>query len=403
MASPPPLRFRQAHEDDIGRLLDIQLGAFPDSRSFEARKRHLQQRIFGDFGDLYVAAHGSQLLAQAFVYPIQGWFGGRRVPLGGIASVAVAAEARGRGVARALLEHVHEVSRARGDALTLLYAFRHGFYRRLGYAAVTPMVRLEVAPSAIPEAWVTAARGAFRILDRDDREALVQMYERAALRATGWLQRRPLAWERWLLDDRRAWFITNDRRGYVSWSLEQSEDHAATHLVVRDVVAEDDATWRLIWGLLGAQKDQIHAIDVSVTHDDPAVHALVDVDANRFGTERVEHPLGTVYAGPMVRVHGVATALEARGYAADGELVVGVAGHESYALEVRGGTPRATVTDAPCDLLFSDAAILSSVLYGAVRPSQLTRTGLVTARDGGSLAQADLLLALPAFHALDPF
>src|SRR5262245_34636779 len=114
MASPPPLRFRQAHEDDIGRLLDIQLGSFPDSRSFETRKRHLQRRTFGDFGDLYVATHGSQLLAQAFVYPIQGWFGGRSVSLGGIASVAVAAEARGRGVARALLEHVHEVSRARG-------------------------------------------------------------------------------------------------------------------------------------------------------------------------------------------------------------------------------------------------------------------------------------------------
>jgi len=409
MHTPLALHIRKAQQDDVDRLVDIHLGAFPDSRGPEPRRRNFQANAFGGLDDLYVAASGETLLGHAFLYPMQSWFGGRAVRLGGIASVGVAAEARGRGIARALLEHLHALSRARGDAITLLYAFRHAFYRRFGYGAVTPSIQLEVAPSAIPAPWVAAARGAVRSLLRSDRDELVHIYERTAVRTTGWLTRRPMLWERGFLDDRRAWFITEDRRGYLSWTLEKSDSHAAVHLVVSDFVAEDGAAWRTLWGHLGAQKDQVQCIEIDVPHDDPALHALVDIDSHRFGTHRLEHPYGTIQAGPMARVHDIAAALEARGYLDEGTVTVAVGEGPTHRLEVAGGVGRVTAvahaaaSEGSVDLLFSDIATFASVAYGGLRPSQGARAGLVSAPDRLALTRADRLFALPAFHALDSF
>ncbi|WP_394825282.1 enhanced intracellular survival protein Eis [Pendulispora albinea] len=410
--APKALHVRKATEDDLPRLLDIHLGAYPDPRGLASRRRSLETNAFGGLDDLYVIGRGERLLGHAFLYAMQGWFGGRRVRLGGIASVAVAAEARGQGIARALIEHLHAVSHARGDAIALLYAFRYGFYRRLGYGPVTPLHQLEIAPSAIPAEWTRAARGAMRSLVPDDHDTLVRIYEAAAARSTGWLARRPLLWEKRLLDENRLWFIAEDERGYIAWTAEQREENGPTRLIVHDLVAQDDDAWRVLWGHLGAQKDQVAWIEVGVAQDDPALFALSDADMHRPGLPRMEHPLGIVHAGPMVRVNDVAAALAARGYPAAGAgaesaLIVGVGASADRATPLRiaieNGTAHVTATDAPVDLLFSDAAVLASVAYGGVRPSQAARTGLVTARDRLTLGRADQLFAIPAFDALDPF
>ena len=401
MPTPLPLQIRKARLEDLDRLVDIHFGAFPDGRGAEQRKRQLQANPFGGIDELYVAARGAHLVAHAMLYPMRAWFGGRRVATGGIGSVGVAAEARGQGIARAMVEHLHEVSRVRGDAITLLDAFRHAFYAPFGYAQVSPMIRLEVVPAAVPKPWVAAARGDIRPVERDDREALFRIYERAAAQKTGWLARGDILWEKGLIDERRAWFITGDGRGYLSWAADKGE--SGVRLTVHELVAEDDATWRTLWGHLGAQKDQIHCIDVDVAQDDPALFALIDIDGHRSGMHRMEHPWGTTYAGPMVRVHGVAAALEARGYAVDGSITLGTL-DRAYLLEIHHGVGSVREAGAAdVDLVFSDLAALASVAYGGLRPSQASRAGLVTGRDASALARADQIFMLPAYHVLDRF
>jgi GNAT superfamily N-acetyltransferase len=146
------LSFRTARADDLERLIDVHASAFPDPRSRDDRARNFTRNPLGDLTDLWVAvaADSGAIVAHAFLFPLRAWFGGRLVPVGGIASVGVGPEARRRGIGTALVEHLHAVSLARGDALALLYPFRQAFYARIGYAATSSYRRLRLGPASIP-------------------------------------------------------------------------------------------------------------------------------------------------------------------------------------------------------------------------------------------------------------
>jgi predicted acetyltransferase len=395
---------RKATEDDLERVLEIHASSFPDHRGHDVRRRQFDGNPLGGMSDLYVVERGGRLVGHALLHPLSAWFGGREVQLGGIESVGIAPEARGLGIGAHLLERLHADSRARGDALTLLYVFRQGFYARLGYAPITPMMQLEVRPASIPKAWIDAARGTLRPITGDDRARVESLYAEAAVTRTGWIRRPATYWEARLLEDRSAWFITDDRRGYVSWTLSQSELHAPIKLIVGDLVAAAPAVERQLWGHLGAQKDQVHTIEIDVTVDDPMMLAFTDADAHRVkGTARLEHPWGTVHSNGMIRLHDTHKALEARGYASDGQLTLALGSDESWHLEVSGGGARVSKASRPCDLLFPDSASLAMVAFGGLRPSQAARAGLVESRDPRALRLADELFSLPSFHAREPF
>jgi predicted acetyltransferase len=215
-----------------------------------------------------------------------------------------------------------------------------------------------------------------------DREALVACLEAAAERRTGTLARTPRAWESRLADERRTWLVVdgpNGVEGYVVWTLEQDEPHAETVLRVREVAV-------------------VHA---DVAADDPIVHALVDVDRTRFGDGDIEHTLGEVASGPMVRLAHAARALEARGWLADGTLVLEV-GHERLEVTAKGG--RATVLPSRSEAhVCLDARALAAVAFGALPASHAERLGWLSARDARALARAEALLALPPYFSPDPF
>ena len=140
--------FRAARPDDVDRLLDIHLAAYPDARGVEERRRNFVANPFGTLDDLVVGERGGAIVAHAFLFRLETMFGGRVVKTGGVASVAVAPEARGQGVAGALMRHLHVASDVRGDALTMLFAFRYGFYAKHGYAQGASRKRLLVDPRA---------------------------------------------------------------------------------------------------------------------------------------------------------------------------------------------------------------------------------------------------------------
>jgi predicted acetyltransferase len=392
--------FRPACEDDLERLLDLHTGAFPDPRGRLARTRNFQKNALGAFSDLHVLVEDDTVLAHAFLFPLEAWFGGVRVRVGGVATVGVAPEARGRGLGSALVEHLHELSLARGDVLTVLYPFRQAFYARLGYAASSSYRRLRLHPASSP--WRPSMRA--RAAAGPDREALVACLEAAGARHTGTLARTTRAWESRLADERRTWLVVEGPggvEGYVVWTLEQHEPHAETALQVRELVARTVAAERELWALVGAQRDQVAMVHADVAADDPIDRALVDADRTRFGEGDIEHTLGEVASGPMVRVLDAARALEARGWLADGVLVLAV-GDETLEITAKGG--RATVAPFRGEAhVRIDARALAAVAFGALPVSSAASLGWLTARDARALALADALLALPPYFSPDPF
>jgi predicted acetyltransferase len=401
------LSIRTARPDDLDRLIEIHLSAFPDPRGVEARRRLLSNHDLGGLDQLYALERGGRILAHAFLFELLVGFGGKMVRAGAIASVGVAPEARGEALARALLDELHQKAHSRGDALTILFPFRQGFYARQGYVSVSPTKLLSFHPRAIPEAWADPflAPGTVRAATGGDQAGIVAAYKRALDVRTGWIERPERLWERRLLDERRRWFVL-DREGsvagYVTWTARQAEAHAETRLEVRELVADDEAARRRLLALLGAQRDQVTEVTLEVEADDPIDRALIDMDLTRHGTERVEHALGTVVAGPMLRLLDVPRAVEARGYSSDGAIDVAIDGAPAVSIRIEGGLGRiGPGTSGP--LLQVDRASLGAILYGGLPPSQAARIGWLSADSEATLRLADALFNHPPFFALDPF
>jgi predicted N-acetyltransferase YhbS len=84
--------------------------------------------------NVWVAADGGRLVACVQIFPRRLRLCGAAVPTGGIGSVFTRPELRGSGIASALLERSLVAMRERGMELSLLFAARHAFYGRLGFA-----------------------------------------------------------------------------------------------------------------------------------------------------------------------------------------------------------------------------------------------------------------------------
>jgi predicted acetyltransferase len=373
------MQTRRAEPSDLDRIVEIHASAFPDPRGYAERRYNFSENPWAPHSELRVVVKDERVIAHAFLFPMQAWFGGVRVPCAGIASVGVAPEARGTGAAGFLLQVLHEEAKARGDALSILYPFRQAFYAKHGYAPTSSVRRLRFHPASIP--WRTHGAGPI------DSNEVIALYERAAARHTGWLVRPPALWERRLLDERRSWHMVDG--GYVCWSLVQSEAHARIRMIVHDLVADDDGARRRLLALIGAQRDQVHEVEMMVADEDPLAFALQDADRDRHGTEEVEHEIGQVMTGPMVRILDLPRAVLSRGYFGDGAIAI-----ESVAIDVRQGRAHPTASAPRVDL-----AAPASVLFGGMSVRAAAALGLAT----GDLATAERVLSLPSYFPLDPF
>ena len=365
------LSIRSAAEHDLDRIIEIHTCCYPDDRTAAQRRLNFVQNPWGRLEDLRVAEPDGRIVGHGFGFELQGWFGGVRVPMVGIASVGVAPEARGRGVGRAIVSGLEEGGRARGALIALLHPFRHGFYAALGYADVTPMRRLVVDPRAVPSAWASAARQApLHAASAADLPSIQEAHEQAAQRALGWIDRPQSLWVR-MLTSERLHFIVLERAGYIAFEVLQSEPHSKTVLLVRELVGRTPEAWRTLWGFLGTQAGQVSEVAIEVADDDPIFFALTDVDGTRHGDARVEHDLGVVVAGPMIKMLDAVAALRVRGF-----------------------TKNAAVR--------ADPRTLTSIAFGGLAPRDAARLGLLDA-DDADLAEMDATLHGPPFHTLDRF
>jgi predicted acetyltransferase len=300
---------------------------------------------------------------------------------------------------------LHAEALGRGDALTVLYPFRQGFYSRLGYATVSRQRVITVHPRAIPTEWRDAAPGTVRRATGGDRRDILRVYRAAAATGTGFVTRPARAWEEDLLDERRHWLVLDSGGtvgGYVALRVHQSEPHARVHAEVLELVAPEDASRRRLLAAIGALGDQVGDLTMTQADDDPLDWAFTDGDRDRAGTAAIEHSQGVVNTGPMLRLADCAAALLARGYTTDGAVQLSIDDAPPFSLEVRGGVAKAVpAAGGPC--LAMKSTTLASVAFGGLRLEDAARIGWVDRSQPALLREAAHLLRLPAFFTLDVF
>lgn len=217
-----------------------------------------------------VARDGATVVASARILPLRQWWHGRAVPMGGVGSVVVAPEARGRGVARALMTAVLQRIGERGDPISMLYPATVPLYRSVGWELVGRQRTIEMA-SSVARTLADGdggAAGSVRRCERGDAEAVIATLGEfhSAARHSGPIEWDAPQWERTIADVDTFTYLTDDG-GFVAYEF---EDHGHDSVLdVSHLVASSSATTRALWSMVGSGSSTAPTLRATVAPDDP--------------------------------------------------------------------------------------------------------------------------------------
>lgn len=348
--------------------------------------------------DTLVARMGGTIAGHASGYRFTMAFGGHDVPVRGIAAVAVLPEFRRRGVAEALMVGLHRQMRRRGEALSMLYAFRNSFYRKMGYGTVEWIEELRVAPDQLP---ASPLRRNVRTLERERDEATVlALYEKwragrvgPFVRSKRWWQQR--VWER---TSHGALYLdpeTRKPRGYVLWEVPNDPPYPRQRAIVRELVALDPSAWRGLVGLLESLADQFRLIAMTAPRGEGAMILKEIGFAQPIEPMTMSESTGLVNSGALLRLVDVPAALAlhpgpqrngARGRVGLDldDPIVAVNGRGLDVLFGARGA-RASAGRAARDRIAMPVDRLAQVYLGAVSARVLLARGLATGSERAAL------------------
>ncbi len=350
---------------------------------------------------VHVARSGAKLVGTATVFAFGQWFGGRSVPMGGLAGVAVAPESRGSGIARQLVSDALAAMRERGEVLSSLYPTTATLYRSMGYEFAGRYERTTVPIQVVADA-------AHRQADDQELQAeqvpgtdigvLRPLYDRLAAESSGWLDRSDLFW------DRLAHEYNAERHNRFCYALRDSAGAVRAGLTVSHRAGQEPLKFGLDIGgpFADSPSSMRAALSLVAALGTTADRATFSLPVEQLGfvlpTAYLDHADSWLW---MARIVDVPGALTARGYNPTVTAAVELAVQDPVApwnegrwsLEVVDG--QATVArvghSAPpaTDACVLDIQSLSGLYTGFVSPAELVRAG----RLRGASTRAIALLA----------
>lgn len=384
------LRPLEAGDLDQAWQLDVQL--------FNTGGRHREAFESLSEPDRFQGAFDARgrLVAMARVIPFGQYFGGRRVSMGGLSSVGVAPEARGRGLGIATCQAALADMRSRGEVISTLFPGTTGLYRKLGWELSGAFVIRHIACSALRQL-PRPAGGRIERAERADLSRLRACYERVAPTINGFLDRPDASWrslER--LWDELFVYLSLDARGeldgYLAYAQEPplAGEHGYT-IRVRDWMAESRGALASLFWTLGSSSTQAAVVVYRSSPEDPLLLLLDDQVERVWGDirfmTRVVDPVGAVAQrgfAPALELD-VPLVLDEQGVAGPAAGLAANAG--AYRLQVAKGEGRLVRTgeDAPGAPRLG-AGAFASLYSGWGQCAFLERAGLLT---GGSVGDRD--------------
>lgn len=368
-------QIRVATAADADRIIDLGTQAFNMPTSFRARAKSEF-----DPARYRLAVEGERIDGTVRLWPFAQFFGGNAVSACGIAGVAVAAEARGRGIGTLLMREALTELRAGGTALSTLYPATVPIYRQAGYGhggvRTIWKLRLDDVPAGRAPAVET--------FSLEDAPALNEVYEAIAAETNGLIARTPEWWEKRVLtpwDDKPQYryLVREDGRltGWIAYTLEESKggEWRAT-MSCRDLFWRTPGAARALLGLASLHRSTGYALQWVGPTTEPLADLLPEDKVELEGAFRY-----------MVRLLDVPAALEARGYHPLLEVGVTIATRDPlfaendgpWRIDVAGG--RAKVTPTASADATADVQTWASIYTGLLRARDAVRLGALDATD----------------------
>ncbi len=326
------------------------------------------------------------------------WFGGRSVPMAGIAAVGVPPEERSGGVARELMARTLLEARSKGYCLSVLYASTQHLYRAVGYEQAGFRFLYEMPADALT---IRDRSLGLEKVDAATHSAFHEIYGEAAKSTSGCLDRCRGIWLRTIhateSEPVLAYRVGPAERpeGYAIFS-QPANDHGYD-LKIRDFAAVTPAAMRRILTLFADHRSLAGKILWAGSPVEPFLGLPEEQRARSRGIERW-----------MLRVTDVAAALEARGYPAgvEAELHLEI---EDPLIPENGGRWTLAAADGSCTArrggrgdLRMNIRGLAPLYTGMLHPIELRRIGWLEGEDP-ALAAAARLFGGPVPWMIDPF
>ncbi len=334
--------------------------------------------------------------------PMGQYFGGRSVPIVGIAGVGVGIADRGRGAARSLMTSTVREIAARKIALSTLYPATQTLYRAVGYERAGKLVEVSV-PTHLFKAPKTDL--VQRTLGPGDERATTELYREVSASMPGYLDRGPYNWARVRTPRGQPAFGVgffappSKTSGAAHGALEAYLYFVQTRpvasepfhtVLVKDVAAKSPAGFDAVARFLG---DQRSLGRTTLFRAGPSTPLLMKLAEPTYEEKSLEDW--------MVRVTHVSSALEARGYPRhlDAALHLDVTdplvGENTgrFVLTLEGG--RGRVKKGGRGSLRLDVRALAPLYTGYLSATQLGRLGELRAQPE-TVALADEVFASPA-------
>jgi predicted acetyltransferase len=323
--------------------------------------------------------------------PMGQWFGGQAVPTLGLAGVAVAPEARGQGLALALLRTTLRAARERGIALSTLYPATYALYRKAGYELAGCFCRFTLQLRQL-------ARGSRALpvesLGDEWQAGIEGLYKQVARQHAGYLDRGPYVWNRVRrpdLEAARAYGVVgaDGLLGYAYLRI-AAPARMPMELSLSDFVVQSPAA---LGSLLAFLADHATTAERAIWCGGPADFRLLGIPERALRT--------TIEDYWMLRLVDVRRALLGRGYpeleaSVDLEVTDALLPENSgvYPLAVQGGVAR---LDGPASGRRARLSVgaLAALYSGFLSPRQLLLSGQLEA-DERAVAALGTLFAGPA-------
>ncbi|HEX3667551.1 MAG TPA: GNAT family N-acetyltransferase [Acidimicrobiia bacterium] len=353
--------------------------------------------------DFLCAWSGAELVGTTEVMAWGQFFGGRSVPMGAVASVAVRPDQRGQGIAPRLLNRAVERMHDQGLVISTLHPATTRFYRGLGWeiggefgVRRVPTVPLAALPPGEPEC--------LRPGRATDFDAVRECYERIAPSINGAIDRSDIRWraDRTALDRPHRYLYVYDGDGqidgYVVYDQHQGLRQWGFAITVHELVAADARAAVTLWRHIGSHVAQVDAVTVLAMPLDALTLLLPEqvvefVAANHW----------------MTRVVDAAGAISARGYPAGvrAEVHVQLADRLApwndgrFVLRVEGGEGKLT-PGGTGDVHLSVNA-LASLYTGWATAPVLAAAGLLHHAGPREIAALDVAFAGPRPYLFDNY
>ena len=418
---------RQATDSDADAIAGILSKCFLEDTSvirvsIENNPRYL-------LSNMYVAEDknfpGSEGIAGCLrITPFEIYSRSIKMPMAGIAAVAVPPEARRRGIAEILIEDALRKMYEMDYPISMLFPFKHRFYEKFGYGNVGNLMQYQFAPANISS---FEERSHVRAFSKSDKNKLKKVLQQEIqVHGSFTPLRNEKFWDLVVFPKLKDTYVYDDGevKGYIVMEVHREVGGPGagngarnglageTAVGIKEFVGLDGAAHRGLWGFIGALGEQVSQVKFLAPADYPISLFLKEPRELNFQRIFFEYKsLATVASGFMLRIINVPGALSKmhHGVELPADYVIKVddgnlpQNSRVFNLHIHNGETIVDVTKQNVQFE-TDIKIFSQIYAGVLKPSDAVMYGFARGEAAVALKLDELFKTRsPFIHQYDIF